>query len=368
MMSDSRLYLDHNATSPMRPETIKTMTECMAHPYNASSIHHFGQHARHIVETAREHIAALAHVTPGQVIFNSGATEGNNTVLAHFAKEGIAISATEHPSVYEAAPNAKIIPVHPNGLLDLNALEDILKTHKPGLVSVMAVNNESGVIQPLQDIAALCKRYGAFLHSDAVQAAGRIDLNMAALGIDFLTLSAHKIGGPQGVGALILGFCGETPILLHGGGQERSARAGTENVAGIAGFGAAAHQAQNFAAQNERLKTYQERIETELQSTAADLIIFGQNAPRAPNTTLFALPNITSERMLMSFDLEGIAISNGSACSSGSIKPSRVVTAMGYDDALATCALRLSTGWNTSENDIDRFLEVWHKIYNRVKI
>ncbi len=363
----ANIYLDHNATTPMRAEALKAMQDALGMPHNASSVHSFGREGRKLVEHAREQIAALVGAPTTQVIFNSGATEGNNTVLQHFKDERILVSAIEHPAVVEATTGTQHIPVTTDGALDLTALENLLKAEKTGLVSVMLANNETGAIQPIQEAAALAHKHGALFHCDAVQAAGRIPVNIAELGIDFLTLSSHKIGGPQGVGALVLGLCGITPTLLHGGGQEKSARAGTENVAGIAGFGAAA------AAALKQLNAYQETtsaLQNELETALAvmdGITVYGSNTDRISNTTLFSLSGASSETLLMALDLEGIAVSNGSACSSGRVEPSHVLKAMGADNIEASGALRISTGWNSSKNDIAAFLEVWQNIYQRIK-
>ena len=258
-------YLDYNATAPLRPAALAAMSSVWAAPHNASSVHAAGRAARKIVEDARVQVAALVNVPPAQLIFNSGATEGNNTVLKFFAHayphERILVSAIEHLSVLEAVPAAEKIPVTREGLVDLDALESMLRAAKVSLVSVMWVNNETGAIQPIEHIVRLAKAYGALVHVDAVQAAGRIPLDMTALGVDFLTLSSHKLGGPQGVGALALGICGITPILLEGGGQEKKARAGTENVAGIAGFGVAAQTARDEIDAFQKRATLRDALE-----------------------------------------------------------------------------------------------------------
>ncbi len=417
-----RVYLDYNATAPVRQAAKAAAMSAMEDAHNASSVHSFGREARSMVEKAREAVAALVNTPPAQVIFNSGATEGNNTVLKHFAHEKVLVSAIEHPAVLEAHSNAIKIPVTKDGIVDLTALEELLRSppesppqaggsggeKKPALVSVMMVNNETGVIQPIKEISALAHKYGALFHSDAVQAAGRIPLDIAELGIDFLTLSSHKIGGPQGAGALVMGLCGITPVLLHGGGQEKSARAGTENVPAIAGFGAAAQEALEWinrhpdrapgndpgraegshatlsdpsttalraSAQDDKkaglsptqLRELQTSLEKKLCKINEAIIIHGQNADRVPNTTMFSLPGASSETLMMALDLEGIAVSNGSACSSGTVKSSYVIKAMGYGDDIASSALRISTGWNSKETDIDRFLEAFAKIVNRIK-
>lgn len=365
------LYLDHNATVPMRPAVMAAIMDIMRIPANASSVHAYGRQARRLVEEARAAVAALIGTQANQVIFNSGATEGNNTVLkyigAHFEEEQILVSAIEHPSVLEAAPKAARIRVDPQGILDLSHLESLLKEKKTSLVSVMHANNETGAIQPVAEIAALCNRHGAFFHCDAVQALGKITLDFGNAGIDFLTLSAHKIGGPQGIGALVFGGCGVTPVLLEGGGQEKKARAGTENVAGIYGFGIAAREALAGFETYQALRRLRDGMEERLQEIAPGLIVHARDAPRLPNTSMVSLPGIGSETLLMAFDLEGICLSNGSACSSGTVRASHVLRAMGAEENAARCALRISLGHNTTAADIERLIEAWSKITGRFK-
>lgn len=363
------VYLDHNATTPIRPDVAALVQDLTARPLNASAVHTYGREGRKYVEAARAQVAHLVGAEPNQVIFNSGATEANNTVLKHFANERVLISAIEHPAVRDVLSRAEIINVTSGGLVDLQHLEDLLKqAPRAGLVSVMMVNNESGVIQPVQQAAALAHKYGALFHSDAVQAVGRIPVNMAALGIDFLSLSSHKIGGPQGVGALALGLCGITPTLLEGGGQEKKARAGTENVAGIAGFGLAARiAAESIENHQGRLSGLQKKLEDRLIQISPDMVIHGASEARVCNTSFFSVEGLSSETLLMAFDLDGVAVSNGAACSSGTVKPSHVLEAMQVSPALASGTLRISTGWNTKDEDIDRFLDLWEKIYKRLK-
>jgi cysteine desulfurase len=368
----TQFYLDYNATAPLRSAARREMEAALSlGPLNASSIHGFGREGRKLVETARNQVAGLVGATPSQVIFNSGATEGNNTVIRYFEtlypQESILVSTIEHPSVLEASKNLKLIPVDEHGLVKLQELEKLLQSSpKTSLVSVMAVNNESGVIQDIAAIAALAHRHSALFHTDATQAAGRIPLDMAGMGIDFLTLSSHKIGGPQGVGALAMGSCGVTPVLLHGGGQEKSARAGTENVAGIAGFGAAAQESLEYLNHYQALGTWRDRLETAIASISPNIVFHSKGVSRVANTSFFSLPSQNSQSLLIAFDLEGIAISNGSACSSGSVKPSYVLKAMGKSDRESSSALRVSLGWATKEADIDAFLKAWEKIYKRV--
>lgn len=358
-----QIYLDYNATAPLRPAAYEALTNALKAPLNASSVHGYGRKARKIVEESRESIAELVRVPPGQIIFNSGATEGNNTVLRHFDDQKIAMSAIEHPSVLEAAKDALIIPVTTDGTIDLNALEELLASEKPALLSVMMVNNETGAIQPIAEAVALAKKYGALTHSDATQAVGRIPVDITALGMDFMTLSSHKIGGPQGVGALILGLCGDTPILLHGGGQEKKARAGTENVAAIAGFGAAAKDALDRIEDYKELSKLRDRLESGITK---GVVIHCANTARTSNTSMFSLPGASSETLMMALDLEGIAVSNGSACSSGTVHASHVLQAMNVPEDQASSAIRVSLGWNSKEEDIDSFLQAWEKITARL--
>lgn len=346
------VYLDYNATAPMRAEVWALMVDLMARPLNASAIHTRGREGRKHIESARRSVAALCGADPANVIFNSGATEGNNTILRHFQGR-ILVSSIEHPSVLGVRVDAELIPVSSKGVVDLAALDGLLRQEpRPVLVAVMLANNETGVIQPVAEISALAGRYGAWLHCDGVQAAGKISLNMAALGVHSLTLSAHKIGGPQGVGALVLGQCGETPVLLLGGGQEKKARAGTENVAGIAGFGLAADLALSGMSSSVR-----DRMERRLEEIYPGLVIHGKEAPRLPNTSLFSLPGLKAETLLMALDLAGFCVSNGSACTSGKVEASHVLRAMGVPESIAASALRVSIGPQTIEAEIDAFLQ-----------
>jgi len=366
------VYLDYNASAPPRDEVIDAAIQMMRAAHNASSVHSLGRKGRAGVEKAREQVAKLVNIPAGQLIFNSGATEGNNTVLRHmretYPDERILVSAIEHPCVLEAVKNVEHIPVTNDGIVDVVALETMLKDGgRTCLVSVMMVNNETGVIQPLPEIIKIARKYGAMIHTDAVQAAGRTEIDMGRLGVDFLTLSSHKIGGPQGVGALALGSCGVTPILLHGGGQEKKARAGTENVSGIVGFGIAAemaHKELNDAV--SRLGAMQTDLEARIKDIHPDIIIYGEKAPRVANTTLLSIAGQTSESLLMAFDLGGIAVSNGSACSSGSVQASHVLQAMGGSDLESRGAIRISTGWGTKNSDIDAIIDNFTKIASRI--
>jgi cysteine desulfurase len=375
-----RIYLDWNATAPLRPQARAAMVAAMDAVGNPSSVHHEGRAARHLVEQARQLVAALVGAQARNVVFTSGGTEANAMALSEALetpdhKHGVGpllVSAVEHASVRAGGsfPAAEVeeIAVTADGVVNLGALEhrlaDLRRAGKgPPLVSVMAANNETGVIEPVEAAGALVHAAGGLLHVDAVQAAGRIPFDLGRSAADLVTVSAHKLGGPKGVGALIrrsaaLHFASP---LVRGGGQERSARAGTENVAGIAGFGAAALAAAGaMTADGERMRALRDRLEAGLLN--GPTVIFGRGADRLPNTSLFAAPGIRAETALINLDLDGFAVSSGSACSSGKVTVSHVLTAMGVSSDLAAGAIRVSVGATTGENDIDRFLKAWRKL------
>lgn len=358
-------YLDYNGTSPLRPE-VRAFVESYQHfAGNASSVHALGRKARSAVEDARGKVAALVNAIPENVVFGSGATEANNTVIRFFANQKIYASAIEHPSVLEAGVTGTI-PVTKDGVVDLAALEKILAAEKPALVSVMLVNNETGVIQPLEDIVKLCRAHDVKIHCDAVQAVGRIPVDIKKLGVDYLTLSAHKIGGLQGAGALVIGMCRETPVLLNGGGQEKRRRAGTENVFAIAAFGVAAEAAAKGVEEFQKLSLLRDKLEAGLKAISPSITIHGANAPRVANTSFFSFSEIPSETQLIAMDLAGVCVSNGSACSSGTVKSSYVLEAMGCNKQVAGSALRVSLGWDSTEADIEKFLIAYETFAQRV--
>lgn len=358
-------YLDHNATTPIRENALAVMTAVLSEVGNPSSIHAFGRGARKHVEDARKKIADTLNVSSGQVFFNSGATEGNNTIIKGFSGKRILISATEHPSVIDAGVACDLILVNADGLIDLVAFAQQVKDNPPALVSVMLVNNETGVIQPVAEISKIAKSVGALVHCDAVQGYGRLSFTRESLGVDFLTLSSHKIGGPQGVGALIMAAGLTLPKLLEGGGQERRSRAGTENTAGIAGFGVAAAEAVADITKFQALEALRNKIETEILKSPR-VKIYGANAPRVANTICCTIDGVTSDTLLMAFDIEGIAISSGSACSSGTVKLSHVLKAMGMDGKNTAAALRISLGHTTTEQDVEQFIKVWNTLHARL--
>ncbi len=368
-MKNTPVYLDYNASAPMRPEARDALSQALDKGGNASSVHGFGREARRLVETAREKVAALCGTMPAQVIFTSGATEANNAVLKAFAGERILVSAIEHPSVLETVPHAERIPVGSDGVIDREAFELLLRQDPaPALVSIMLVNNETGVIQPVRDLTKRARALhpNVFIHTDAVQAAGRMAIDFPALHADYLSLSAHKCGGPQGVGALVVAPGARPAVLLHGGGQEKRQRAGTENVAAIAGFGAAAEGAASLEGL-EKMTAWRDKVEQAIGKIEPRAVVPGNTAPRVANTSCIALPGIPAETQLMILDMEGVAVSSGSACSSGTVKVSHVLKAMGIDDDIAKSAIRISTGWAAADEDIDRFIAAWTVMHGRVK-
>ncbi len=363
-----RSYLDHNATSPLRPEARDATMAALACAGNPSSIHAEGREARAIVETARETVARIFEAKPQAVTFTSGGTEAANWLLQHRQGVRLAVLAVEHPCVLKGHrfpdEDVRVIPVSSEGVVELGELEKALAS--PAVVAVQAANNETGVIQPLADVASLTKIKGGFVVCDAVQAAGRVAPGSLSEA-DALFFSAHKFGGPKGVGAVIRRSAQAEPLpLIRGGGQESRRRSGTENVAGIAGLAAALDAAdKEQVIWKSRAEALQLQLEQGVRDLAPDAVIFGEGAARLPNTTCFAIPGKSAEMLLIAFDLEGIALSSGSACSSGRVERSHVLAAMGVPQGLSEGAIRVSTGWNTAEADIERFLTALEKICRR---
>ena len=366
------VYMDHNATTAVRPEARDAVALALALTGNPSSVHGSGRTARRLVEDARDAVAALVGAEPAWVVFTSGGTEANNLALRVLPKRApILCSAVEHASVLSVMDGIVEIPVDGDGVVDLDALEALLAGEDtPALVSVMLANNETGVLQPVADVAALAHEHGALIHCDAVQAAGKMAIDFRTLGCDLMSLSAHKIGGPSGVGALVVtsGVEGDLALIpmLRGGGQERGRRAGTENVPGIAGFGAAARAAREGLTDFAHLGRWRERIENRLRQHANNRV-YGFGAPRLANTSCLTMPGVEAETQVIQLDLAGVAVSAGAACSSGKVEPSRVLAAMGVDANEAATAIRVSLGWNTTEDDADKFVEAWIQVYGQAQ-
>jgi len=369
-----RVYLDWNATTPLRPEARQAMEAAWNLAGNPSSVHAEGRQARRLVEDARSAVAGAIGALSRNVVFTSGGTEANALALTPGLRRGsgppmqrAVLSAIEHISVLAGGRFAREaishVGVTRSGQVDLERLREGLEGGPPALVSVMLANNETGAIQPIAEAARIVHAAGGLLHVDAIQALGKIPFDMGMLDTDLVTASAHKIGGPKGVGALVLaeGILGPEP-LMRGGGQERGHRAGTENVTGIAGFGAAVKAAMaTLAADGARLETLRKRLESGLRQTPA-MVVFSDDVRRLPNTTLFTVPGLKAETAVIGFDLAGIAVSSGAACSSGKVQPSHVLEAMEMGPERAKGAVRLSLGWSTSPEDIDCCLEAWRKL------
>src|SRR3979409_486662 len=369
-----RIYLDWNATTPLRPEAKEAMATAWNLAGNPSSVHAEGRQRRRLVGHARAALAPALGALPQNFIFTSGGTEANALALTPKLRRGteppverLLVSAIEHASVLAggrfSAATIGTVGVTRSGLLDLDHLRAMLDSGPPALVSVMLANNETGAVQPVAQAAEIVRSAGGLLHVDAIQAFGKIPFDINAIKADLVTLSAHKISGPKGGGALVLaeGVRGFEP-LLRGGGQERGHRAGTENVPGIAGFGAASKAAMHAQDKDaSRVEGLRNRLESGLRQTPG-VIVFSDGAPRLANTTLFTVPGLRAETAVIGFDLEGIAVSSGSACSSGKVQPSHVVEAMGHGPTLASGSIRLSLGWETSEQDVDWCVEAWRKL------
>ncbi len=383
-MSRQRIYLDWNATVPLCEPARLAMVDALALPGNPSSVHAEGRAARAVVEAARRQVATLVGANPASVIFTASATEAANLVLTPDFRMGRAplsvsrlyVSAIEHPAIREGGrfPADRIteIPVLRSGVVDLEALERLLSAHRAegglALVAIMLVNNETGIVQPVEDAAKIVRSHGGLLVVDAVQAAGRLPLDMERLGADFLILSAHKIAGPKGAAALV--SCGETLMpapLIRGGGQEKGHRAGTENVAAIAGFGAAAaFMARGLDARNAAIGALRDRLEKGMRDAAPDVVIHGRGVARVANTSFFTLPGLKAETGQIAFDLEGLSLSAGAACSSGKVGASHVLTAMGED--AKTGGLRMSLGHSTTGEEIDLAIGIFARVAARRKL
>jgi len=353
-------YMDYNATAPILPSAASAMADAINLVGNPSSVHRLGREARAKMEAARDAVAALVNAPRDWVIFTSGGTEADALALNGVDCERVLVSAVEHAAVLNARADVEVIAVDANGVIDLVALEDMLDGRST-LISVMAANNETGVIQPVKDVVALARKHGALVHCDAVQAIGKTEFDMLALDLDMVSLSAHKIGGPQGVGALVKRDGINLNAIQRGGGQERSLRGGTENLIGIIGFGAAAKEIMDFST----IGALRDLLETQTKTLGA--MVLGETVERLPNTSCFAFEGLTSERQVMALDLAGVMVSAGSACSSGTVKASHVLKAMKVDEELANCAIRVSLGWGSTKDDVDMFVEAWSKLVERVQ-
>ncbi len=365
-MSD-RIYLDYNATAPVRPNVYDVWREVTQLPCNPSSIHKEGRAAKALLEMSRRALAEMLSCWPAELVFTSGGSEANMMALTAFPDMPKAVAVTEHASVLEALPDAVRMPVNRDGVLDMDALERILKqTDKPTLVSVMLANNETGVIQPIQDIAAMVHRYGGIMHCDAVQAFTKIPVDCTLLGIDILTLSAHKIGAGTGAGLLYIRQPLMVPSLIKGGKQEEGRRAGTENLAAIVAFSNVAELAMKESEHMQKLRQWLDQLENKCQlSFPHHAIVMGKHTSRLPNTVSLQMPNVESQKQLMYFDLNHIAVSAGSACSSGRITASHVIAGM-LGEGAGDDVIRISGGWATKQSDIEHFGAVWQRYVKKI--
>ncbi|MBK1656959.1 cysteine desulfurase family protein [Paracraurococcus ruber] len=354
------LYLDANATEPLRPAAREAVLGALAAGGNPSSVHAEGRAARRRLEEAREAAAARLGGRARDLVFTSGGTEADALAIVGLGRgRRLLVGATEHPAVLAAAPGAETIPVLPDGTADLAALDRLLAAGGPALVCLMAANNETGVLHPLDAAASLCRAHGALLHVDAVQAAGRVPLPTA---FDSLAISGHKLGGPPGAGALLLRPGLDLPALIAGGGQERGRRGGTEPLPAIAGLAAAWPEPEEAA----RLAALRDRIESGVRALAPEAVIAGAGAPRLPNTTNIILPGLPAETQVIALDLAGVRVSAGAACSSGKVAQSPVLAAMGFGE-LAGCGIRVSLPWDAPDDAAERFLAAWRDMRDRLR-
>ena len=367
-MTRRETYLDWNATAPLRPEAAAATEAALRDCGNPSSVHRWGRAARRRVESAREAIGALVGADPNGIVFVSGGTEANHLALLGSGRERVLVSAIEHSSVLQAIPKAERIPVNSNGLVELAWLEEQLAADpRPTLLSVMLANNETGVIEPIAEIAEIAHRHGALFHCDAVQAAGKIPIDITGIYADLVSLSAHKLGGPLGIGALIVRGGADVAPMIRGGGQELGRRAGTENLPGIAGFAAAVSASAQRLADYERTRQLRDSMEASLLAIAPEVIVIDAGTARLPNTSALALRGVSAETQVIALDLDGVMVSAGAACSSGKVGASHVLQAMGAPPEIAGSTIRVSLGWSTTEAEIEHFLTAWTVMYRRVR-
>lgn len=375
-----RIYLDHNATAPVRPEAMQALSDTLAATGNGSAVHSEGRATRGRIEAARAQVAALVGGEAGGVAFTAGGTEADTLALTPDYQRGgeslacdvLITSAVEHMAVLRGhrfpVDRVEVLPVDARGRVSLDALEAVLEAHaaegRRALVSLMLANNETGVIQPVAEAARLVHARDGLIHTDAVQAAGRIRADMGELGVDLMSISAHKIGGAPGSGALIMADPDLRPApVFAGGGQERGRRAGSENAPSIVAFGVAAESARrSLDGEVERIGGLRERLESALRSEFPELVLLVGDVDRLPNTSCFALPGVASETFVIALDLAGLAVSAGAACSSGKVGPSHVLAAMGVSERIARSAIRLSFGWSSREEDVERALGVFRRV------
>ncbi|WP_264686830.1 cysteine desulfurase family protein [Wolbachia endosymbiont (group B) of Rhopobota naevana] len=365
----SCVYADYNATAPVSKNVKKSILEILSkQTLNPSSLHKRGQEARKILKEVRDNVRdALSIPDDKEIVFTSGATEANNLVMRGMKGYLHVISAIEHPSILNSACNPHIIPVNQEGIIDFLELEKILSELEGNkvIISVMMANNETGVIQPVKEIAKMAHKFGAICHTDAAQSVGKIKVNMEDLGVDLLTLSAHKFGGIAGSGVLIFDKKLVIEPTIIGGGQEKGLRGGTENIIAIVGLSAALQNIPDLLSKMDEVEKLRDQLEYGLLSLVSDIKIFGRNSKRLPNTSFIYMPRVKNDLQLMCFDLNNIAVSNGSACSSGKVGPSHVLLAMGATKEQAECSIRISIGPEVKPRDIEKIVDCWYSIYKK---
>lgn len=360
-MTAAPVYLDWNASAPLHPAAQGALVATLGRPCNPSSVHGFGRAARQMVEGARREVAALVGARPSEVVFTSGATEANALALSG-SRLPVAVVATEHASVLEARPDAVRLPVDSQGVVRMDALDRLLAERGSMMVSVMAANNETGVLQPVAEIAARVHRQGGLLHCDAVQAVGRVVCDRDLFAADLLSLSGHKLGAVTGIGALVVTDAARPVAMLRGGGQESGARAGTENVPGIVAFGAVAATVAASMRAMAHVAALRDRLERDACRLVPATRVIGAAAARLPNTSCLSLPGVASATLVMAMDLAGIAISAGAACSSGKVRRSHVLAAMDLPETVIAGSIRVSLGPTTTADEIDVFLREWARL------
>lgn len=376
-----RIYLDHNATTPLYPEVVSAMTAVLSDTYgNASSIHAFGQQAKTVVDDARAAVAALLGAEPTEVVFTSGGTEADNLALRgaaealeHTSRRHLVTTGIEHEAIINTARALErrgwattLLSTDQSGILSPAALVDAL-TDRTGIVSVMHANNEVGTIQPIAELSAIARSRGALMHTDAVQSVGKVPVSVKALGADLVALSAHKFGGPKGIGALWIRRGVRLVSQMTGGKHERSRRAGTENVAAIAGMGVAARLAAAKLGEGAKIAALRDQLERGILNTVPGTVINGDLDGRVPNTTNISFDGVEAESLLIALDLEGVAVSTGSACSSGSLEPSHVLRAMNLPSARARNSIRFSLGASNTAEEITFVLTVLPELVSRLR-
>ncbi len=366
--SNQTSYLDYNASAPLRPAVAEVVKKTLLLVGNPSSVHTYGRIARAQIEDARDLVADTIGADPARLVFTSGGTEANNLAITGTDRKIHLVSDIEHDSVLAASPKALRIPVDQAGIVNLPALDAMLtRQNLPALVSVMLANNETGVIQPVARIASVAHSHNALVHCDAVQALGKLPVDMAALGVDLITVSAHKIGGPKGIGALAIHHRTEIGAQLVGGGQESRRRAGTENVSGAVGFAETCLEINKNRGEIDRILYLRNRLEKQLISEVPDIEIHGRGSPRLVNTSCVRLVGMPAETQIIALDLAGVAVSAGAACSSGKVASSHVLRAMGVEPIAADESIRVSLGWATTEKEIEHATNAWLALYNQIQ-